>query len=349
MTGSGRGFATRMAKAVLATGFTLWLSSIANAQETIRLGWQTPWATQGQLVQALKHSDITDLTGISLDYIGFAYGGPLNKAALSGEVDVLLTADQPAEILLSKQRGYKIVARMMYNRVCVYVPPASGITILDSFKSKSLAGPIGAAAERVSLAALADAGVTGNDVTLSLLEMEQQGALIRTAKPGDKTWGPIDGMFGFDPLPTIWKDAGLVRLVSCGKVVSVVLASREMQTTRHAELVSFLKAFALAWDQFRRQPEKYGELFIAEANMKAPLSALDEAASIEPNRRASGFSDINLTFSDDDMKVLQQTQDFLSSRKMVPETFRFSDDIDMSFLEEALADTDLPSLAERVK
>jgi spermidine/putrescine transport system substrate-binding protein len=63
----------------------------------------------------------------------------------------------------------------------------------------------------------------------------------------------------------------------------------------------------------------------------------------------SGISDINLTFSDDDMKVLQQTQDFLSSRKMVPETFRFSDDIDMSFLEEALADNDLPSLAERVK
>jgi ABC-type nitrate/sulfonate/bicarbonate transport system substrate-binding protein len=345
----GSGFAGRALIALLALMFALSLSPGAHAQNTIRLGWQTPWATQGQLVQAMKHSNITELTGISVDYIGFAYGGPLNRAALSGEVDVLLTADQPAEILLSKRQGYKIVARMMYNRVCLYVPPASEIAALDDFKSKSLAGPIGAAAERVSMAALADAGVASGDIKLSQLEMEQQGALIRTAKPDDRTWGPIDGMFGFDPLPTIWKSAGIVKLISCGKVVSVVLASNEMQTTRRQELVAFLKAFGLAWNQFRRDPDKYGQLFLDEAKMTTALSALDEAASIEPNRWAASFSEINMTFNDNDMKVLQDTQNFLMSRKLVPETYQFSEDIDLSFLKEAFADGSLRDLAERVR
>jgi hypothetical protein len=59
------------------------------AAENIRLGWQIPWATQGQLVQALKHSNIPRLTGVDLAYVGFSYGGPLNSAALAGQIDVL--------------------------------------------------------------------------------------------------------------------------------------------------------------------------------------------------------------------------------------------------------------------
>jgi hypothetical protein len=73
----------------------------------IRLGWQVPWATQGQLVMGLKHTNIASLLGLELTYVGFAYGAPLNQAALAGEVDVLLTADQPALLLLGKTDQFK--------------------------------------------------------------------------------------------------------------------------------------------------------------------------------------------------------------------------------------------------
>lgn len=339
------GFLVRL----VALGLVVLSSAQAGAQDAIRLGWQIPWSTQGQLVQALKHSNIPDLTGISLHYIGFAYGGPLNRAALSGEADVLLTGDQPAVVLLSKGKGYKIVARMMYNRVCLYVPPKSEIVALGDFKSKKLVGPIGAAAERVSIAALKEAGVLAQDIELGQLEMEQQAAQIRGAKPDDRTWGTVDGMFGFDPLPTIWKTAGLVKLVSCGKVVSVVVASKEMQTTRKPELEAFLKAFKLAWDQYRQKPNKYGQMFLDEAQIVTGFETLDEAASIEPNRWAASFGEINMTLNESDLKVIKDTRDFLVGRKIVPADFDLAEGIDMSFVTEALADADLPGLAERVK
>lgn len=92
------------------------------SDSTIRLGWQEPWATQGQLVMGLQHTNIPELNDLNIEYVGFAYGGPLNKAAIAGEVDILLTADHPALVLMSKKPGYRIVSRMMYNRVCIYVP-----------------------------------------------------------------------------------------------------------------------------------------------------------------------------------------------------------------------------------
>ena len=64
----------------------------AAAADPIRLGWQTTWATQGQLVVGLQKSNIPELVGVELDYPGFAFGGPLNQAALAGQVDLLLTA-----------------------------------------------------------------------------------------------------------------------------------------------------------------------------------------------------------------------------------------------------------------
>src|SRR5262245_11714207 len=94
-------------------------STQASAAERVRLGWQTPWATQGQLVMALKNSNIPELAGSDLDYLGFAYGGPLNQAALAKGVDVLLTADQPAIALIARKTGFKIVSRLMYNRTCL--------------------------------------------------------------------------------------------------------------------------------------------------------------------------------------------------------------------------------------
>ena len=239
--------------------------------EPIRLGWQIPWATQGQLIQALKHTNITDLTEIDLDYIGFAYGGPLNRAALSGEIDILLTADHPAAVLVSKQRGFKIIARMMYNRVCIYVPPNSELSSLADFSGKAVMGPIGAAAERIALAEITEAGVDLGSITLSSLDMGQQNAVIANGS----AWNNVDAMFGFDPLPAIWEANGLIKIVSCGPVVSIVAASEDMLTNHSDKVESFLTAFLLSWDTYRKNPERLGTLFLEEANLTANQEALD--------------------------------------------------------------------------
>ena len=125
--------------------------------------------------------------------------------------------------------------------------------------------------------------------------------------------------------------------------------AEQMMTKRRDELVNFLKAFVLAWDHFRREPEHLGHLFLKEAKLDAGLDVLDSAASIEPNRSADDFSKIRLRFVDDDLATIDQAQSFLSERGIVPETFDVRRFIDSSFLEAALADPGLVELAKTVR
>lgn len=336
----------KAARAITAAVMFVASPATASADDRpIRLGWQIPWATQGQLVQALKHSNIPELTEIELEYVGFSYGGPLNRAALGGEIDVLLTADHPAAVLVSKQRGFKIVARMMYNRVCIYAPAGSEITSVAQLSGKSVMGPIGAAAERVALAEIAQAGIALNSLKLASLDMGQQNAIVRAGS----SWDGVDALFGFDPLPAIWEADGRIQIIDCGPVVSIVAASEEMLTSRKEELADFLKAFLLSWDAFRQNPESLGELFLDEAGLTAHQSALDQAASIEPNVEASSLDEIRLTFTDTDFATLVEATRFLVDRGTIPAGFDILSYVDTSVLEMMLDDGDAAALAAAVE
>ncbi len=111
--------------AIMMVSFLLMTPQTTSDKMNIRVGWQIPWATEGQLVQVMKHNELLEKEGFTPEYIGFTYGGPLNEAALAKKVDVIFTADQPAAILFSKSDDWVIVARLMYNRVSLYVPPNS--------------------------------------------------------------------------------------------------------------------------------------------------------------------------------------------------------------------------------
>lgn len=191
----------RLVLALACSGIAASLGAQATAEaKPIRLGWQVPWATQGQIVMGLKYTNIPKLVGIELDFAGFSYGGPLNHAALSGKVDVLLTADQSALVLMSRSDDFVVVARMMYNRVCICVPPGSLIVSLADLRGKTIMGPVGAAAERVALAAIGSAGVKADEIRAGFLDISQQSALIGQSV-GER--GKVDALYGFDPFPAM--------------------------------------------------------------------------------------------------------------------------------------------------
>ncbi len=323
------------------------LAAIPAAAQPIRLGWQVPWATQGQLVMGLTHTNIPALTGVRIEPVGFSYGAPLNSAALAGEVDVLLTADQPALVLLSKGDRFAIVARMMYNRVCIYVPPSSPIHGLRELKGKQVLGPVGAAAERVAIAAVQQAGVATADVTWGNLDMAGQSALLKRDAEGG-SWPGADALYGFDPLPAVFEEAGQARMLSCGNVVSFVLASRDMIEKRPRELQAFLRAFALSWHFFATQPKLANRWFAEEARLDVSDAVLDKCASVEPNRQAKKVGDLRLTLNDADYKTLDSTLAFLRGREIVREPLDVHKVVDLRPLQAALKG-DLATLAKQVR
>ena len=302
---------------------------------SIRIGWQTPWATQGQLTQVLKHTDLLEKNGLQGEFKGFEYGGPLNEAALAGEVDVLFTADQPAAILMSKNNDWKVIGRLMYNRVSLYVPPQSPIQTIAELKGKTVAMPFGAAAQRMALKAEQDAGLDPkkdvNNINLGMLE---QTDLVKDAAA--TKWDTIDAMAGFDPIPAVFEEKGLVRNLATGKIVSLIVMNGKYIEQHPEAPVQFLKAFRGAYDHYRLNTEQANAWFVEEAKVNITPGALAIASAIEPNVSAASADDIFIDFTDEDYAIMQEASDFLLNQGILKSSFVMKDHIDLNYLAKAL-------------
>jgi ABC-type nitrate/sulfonate/bicarbonate transport system substrate-binding protein len=71
----------------------------------IRIGWQIPAATQGQVLQVLKRTSLLEMHGLKPVFVPFSYGGPQVEAAFAGQLDVFFAGDQPAFNLIARGAG----------------------------------------------------------------------------------------------------------------------------------------------------------------------------------------------------------------------------------------------------
>jgi len=300
----------------------------------IRIGWQIPWATQGQLTQVLKHTSLLAENGLEAKYSGFVAGPPLNEAAMAKAVDVIFTADQPAATLLSKNPNWVIIGRLMYNRVSLYVPPNSPIKTVSGLKGKTVGMPFGAAAQRMALKAEEDAGLTpGVDVTNVNLGIYEQGDLVKDPKA--LKWGTMDALAGFDPSPALFEDKGLVRNLQVGKVVSLIVMSKEYIAQNPNAPVQFLTAFNGAYKYYKNNVTQSDSWFIEESKLKLTSKPLAIASSMEPNLKAKSDSEIRIGFIEDDYKIMQDAADFLLKQGLIKKEIVMKDFVDLSFLKKA--------------
>ncbi len=295
-----------------------WSASLAQAAELtkIRIGWQVPWATQGQLVQILKHTDILAKNGLEAAFVGRTYGPQLNEIALAGEIDVVLTADQPAATLFAKDKGWLGVGRLMYNRTLTYVPPKSPIKSMAELKGKTIALPMGAAAERITVAALKKAGLDpAKDVKILNLDIREQGPLV-LGGADKESWGNIDALAGFDPTPAIFEAKGLIKVLDVGKVCSLVLMNQEFIKAHPAVATKMMQALFDAYDYYRQHVEEANGWFMAEAGLSsgADQTACNAAASIEPNLKAKKRAEMRLSFTDEDFAIMAEAAEFMAPK-----------------------------------
>lgn len=300
----------------------------APALTKIRIGWQTPWATQGQLTQILKRTELLKQNGLEGEFKGFSYGGPLNEAALAGELDVIFTADQPAATLLAKNSNWVIIGRLMYNRVSLYVPPKSEIKEIKDLKGKTVAMPFGAAAQRMALKQEKNAGLDPkNDVNNINLGIYEQSDLVRDAEV--TKWGEIDALAGFDPTPAIFEEKGLVRSLYTDNVVSLIVMSKDFIANNPEAPREFMIAFYGAYDYYRANTVQANKWFTEEAGLNITDSVLNKAASVEPNLNGS---EIRLGFIEEDYKIMEEAVEFLFVQNIIKQKINIRDFIDLQYL-----------------
>ncbi|MCX6741000.1 MAG: ABC transporter substrate-binding protein [Candidatus Parcubacteria bacterium] len=325
---------------IFLVGFAIYRNQPMNQVQTknltkIRIGWQIPWAVEGQLTQVLKHAPLLASNGLVGDFKGFSAGGPLNEAALAGDVDVIFTADQPAATLLVKNSNWVIIGRLMYNRVSLYVPPFSSINSVADLRGKMVAMPFGAAAQRMALKAEQDAGLNPQkDVNNINLGIYEQSDLVRDPKA--VKWGKIDAMAGFDPTPAIFEEKGLVRNLQVGKVVSVIMMSKDFIDKNPAAPQEFMQAFYGAYDFYRKNVEQANQWFTAEAKLDITPKALEISAGLEPNLSTT-TDKIRLDFNDEDYQIMQEAADFIYAQKLVTKRIIMKDYVNTSYVSQVTA------------
>lgn len=276
---------------------------------TLRIGWQTTWATQGQLAQVLAHTQLLQEQGFEPRLVGFTYGGPLNEGALAGEVDVVLTADQPAIMLCAKSPDWAIIGRLMYNRVGTFVPADSPALSMADLAGATIAIPYGAAAQRETLAALREAGLDpAGDVTTVNLGIQEQVALVG-AGSSDGRWGSIDAGSAWDPTFAQLEHSGVVRVLDQGVVTSVVVMHRDYIAANPGADAHFLAALSEAYGVFRRERAQADDWFVEAAGVAFDPAVLALAASVEPNLELGATIRTNL--SEDELVAMERAATFM--------------------------------------
>ena len=286
--------------------------SDAKAEKSVpvRIGWQTSWATQGQIAMVLKNTNILELNGLKGEFKGFTYGGPLNEGALAGEVDVIFTADQPACMLIAKGAKWKIVGRLIYNRVGTIVPKNSEIKTILDLKGKRIGIPFGAAAQRETLRALKESGLDpSKDVKCLNIGINEQINVIQ--KGGDKGWPDIDAFSTWDPHLADLEINGKARVLDYSLVTAVIVMSEDFIIRHPAAAVDFLKSYITAFYYYANNQKRANEWFKKESRLEIDNSALDLAASVEPNLKVKDLNLINVGLSEKDTVAIQSGADFI--------------------------------------
>lgn len=317
-------------------------------QETktpIRIGWQTGWATQGQLALVLKRTDILERHGLAGDFKGFSYGGPLNEAALAGEVDVIFTADQPAATLIARGGQWKIVARLIDFRACLVVPPDSPTKTTADLRSKTVAIPFGSTTHRIALSMFKDAGLTvGADVKVQNLDILEQSALAQKASQG--RWGEVDAMASWDPTVALLESKQLARVLELRPAIAVVVMSADFLRKQPEAAVRFLKSYRLAYAYYATHTSEANQWFIEETKTQLPAGVLDAAASFERNMKAKSLADVQVALADAEIAAIQEGADFGLAQQLTTNSPNMREAIDQSFLNSAVTTPELLALDE---
>lgn len=279
----------------------------------IRIGWQIPWAIQGQVVQILKQKKILSDLGFEVEFIGKTAGPELNELALGGHVDIILTADQPASALFMKSTDWLAISRLMYNRTATYVPLSSTIAKVEDLKNKKIAVPFGTAAQRIISEAVDANKVSG--VQFVNLGMLEQVPLINSVKKDVSQWGDFDALSGFDPIPAMLEVNKKVKVIHSGKVCALMVVNKNFLAKNKKAGKNLVIALRKAFEFYVKNKTQANEWFVAESKLTDLTTEAFEIASVyEPNLNEK--NKISTSFSDDDFVLIQKAADFVAKNTL---------------------------------
>lgn len=269
----------------------------------IRIGWQLAMATQGQLVEVLKRTNLLDRIGLDPTFVPFSYGEPEVAAAARGDLDVMFSSGQSVNNLLARGGKWKVLARLHYIPAALMVPPDSPIKEVKDLRGKTIACTFGTIGHREATMKERAAGLNPdkdvNHVNMDILEIQK---LVESG--GREKWGKFDAVALWEPDISLFKNEGTARVLSSHRAIYLVSVSDKFIANNRPATIRFLQSIAQSWEFFNGARERVNQWYIDDSQFGFTSAALNSAAKEDPNYGAKTLADIDLRVNDEGYRIL---------------------------------------------
>jgi ABC-type nitrate/sulfonate/bicarbonate transport system substrate-binding protein len=295
----------------------------------ITLGWMTSWATCGQLMQALSHTNIPKELKLPLVFKSFLFGPEINEAALQGEVNCTNSGLVPTISLLSRSDDWVVIGHLIDSPLSTVASNKSGISEFAALKGHTLAVPFGGGTHPYSLKRM-------KELALSAGEKPEQIHLVNL-KPSEQPLaleqGRVEAIGTWEPQTTIVLEKKLGKVIDQEKHLGVITIKKSYAQAHPEEIVALLKAYFQAnfyVAQHRRQCDQW----YAQAAHLSPQTVA-QIQVLEPNHKVKNLAEVNLDLDKEDLALSQTYVNVMHEAALIPKAFNFSERCDFSYLEKA--------------
>jgi ABC-type nitrate/sulfonate/bicarbonate transport system substrate-binding protein len=324
----------------------LGFSGPATAEKVkMTIGYQSLWATVGELYETLRHTNILELNGIEADFATFTYGGPLGEGYVAGKIDTVIGADAPVLRGLARKPG-KVLHRTHDWRWGVVALPKHDGKSLGDLRGLKLGGPFGTTVFPRTVRKLVQAGIKEpfKEITIINLDVAEQVPSLQSAA--------VDAIVTWDPVMEKLRRSKIgvpIYLSKPGEGQGWQGISQEFIDTYGEDgVVRFLKSWIMAYWWVSNNKTEAMEWFAETSRLPADL--LDVSMNNDRWLKASieDIKIIDLTISERDVRDAQAVMDFQVEHKLMDKKVDVASLVDMSYLTRAqkeIADGDHPPLS----
>jgi len=302
-----------------------------NNKSTIRVGWQTAWATQGQIIQAMEHTNIPNLCSLDINFLNFLFGPDLNEAAITDNIDVTNAGIVPVVNLLSASENWIIIGRQVDFLLSVVARKGANIKGIKDLKGKKFGIPIAGGSHPYAIKLLKEngleIGVGPNKVEIINIKPSE---MPITMKQGD-----IDAIACWEPTTTLAIDAGGI-VIDEERYVGFICANKTFCEANRKTVVNLMKAYILGNIYVANHREKTDKWFSEVSGTS--INLINRIKVIEPNVNAKTIQEGKFLVDSTSIKLLQEVFILMKSLNLVKSEINFSKIINMEYTMQALSE-----------
>lgn len=311
---------------VLATSILSFYGCKEKPDTRLVVGWQTAWATAGQIVETLDHTNITALYGSSATFRNFLFGPDMIEAGLGGDIDATTLGIVPIISLLAINDDWTVVCRLIDFSTTTIARTGSDINTFADIKGKKLGVPIGASgAYPYILLRMKENNLTTENT--ELINVSPAEAAVVLQQKG------IDALGIWEPISTIIENQGIGKVIDEKRYTGFVTVRKSIVEKNPDEVVALIKSFIEANWYVVNNRQQTDEWFAKRSNFD--LDLLGKIRIIEPNLKAQSVSDISITISPEDIALSQQVADQMFESGLLQRKVNFKERVNFDLAKRA--------------